>query len=274
MSANVDGQFWQADQSAITVSGNTNTPRQGTISITGTKLAGGNKTITLVLSFVSGPGTYPLGVNFATNAGGTAAYSEAPNSWLTTLTGEAGTVTITTRTDTRIVGTFSFNATELPGSAPSTVRVSNGEFDITVEGGLPDLPTGFGSVTSANLDGDFWNASTILATSSTPGRFDLVLTNTEYSMTMFPLVDILAGSTYGIPGQISLTINRLGTTDSWHTDGGPNVGAVTITEFTDAQLVGSFAGLIPQISGGITPLSIADGQFNVFFQPIQTRAGE
>jgi len=267
MSANVDGQSWQADQSAITVQGNANSPFLGTLSIAGTELGGTNENITLVLSFVSGPGTYPLGVNILTNAGGTGAYTQAPSTFITTLTGEAGVVTITTRTNTRIAGTFSFEATEISG--PGTVNVTNGKFDITVEGGLPALPTGSGSVMSANLDGDFWNASTILSNRQSANQFNLVVTNTEYSMTMTSVVDILAGNIYGIPGQIQLTINRFGTIDSWQAQAGPNVATVSIIESTEGQLVGSFSGSIPQISGGTTALAISDGQFNVFFQPVE-----
>jgi hypothetical protein len=267
MSANVDGQPWEADQSAITVNGGSSTPFQGTISISGTQLAGGNKTILLVLSFISGPGTYPLGVNFLTNAGGQATYTQAPTSFVTALTGEAGVVTITTRTNTRIAGTFSFLASDITG--PGTVNVTNGEFDITVEGGLPTLPTGSGSEMSANLDADFWNAATILANRQSANQFNLVVTNTEFAMTMTSVVDILAGSVYGIPGQIQLTINRLGTIDSWQAEAGPNVGTVSITESTEGQLVGSFSGVIPQVSGGVTPLTVSDGEFNVFFQPVE-----
>jgi len=271
MSANVDGQFWQSDQSAITITGDSATAPQGTMVISGTKLTGGNKNITLELSFITGPGTYPLGVSVLTNAGGRGLYSEAPNSWLTPMTGEAGTVTISTRTDTRIVGTFSFDADEFPGSTPSTVRVTNGEFDITVEGGLPALPTGIASVTSANLNGDFWNAATIIAYATVPGEFNFAGTTTEFAIAIFPLVPVSAGNTYGMPSQISLTINRIGSTDSWHSDGGPNVGTLTVTEFTNDQLVATFDGVIPQLSGGITPMAITDGQINVFLQPIETR---
>lgn len=268
MSANINGQFWESDQSAITITSDSASASQGTMIISGTKLSAGNKNITLELSFISGPGTYPLGVSVLTNAGGRGLYSDPPNSWLTPMTGEAGTVTISTRTDTRIVGTFSFDADEFPGSPPSTVRVTNGKFDITVEGGLPDLPTGIASVTSANLNGDFWNAATIIAYATVPGEFNFAGTTTEFAIAIFPLVPVSAGNTYGIPSQISLTINRIGSTDSWHSDGGPNVGTLTVTEFTDDQLVATFDGVIPQLSGGITPMAITDGQINVFLQPI------
>ncbi|HET9886302.1 MAG TPA: DUF6252 family protein, partial [bacterium] len=169
MSANVDGQAWRADQSAITVNGGASTPFQGTISIAGTQLGGVNENITLILSFISGPGTYPLGVNFLTNAGGQATFTQAPTSFVTILTGEAGVVTITTRTNTRIAGTFSFDASDISG--PGTVSVTNGVFDITVEGSLPALPTGSGSEMSANLDGNFWNAATILANRQSANQF-------------------------------------------------------------------------------------------------------
>ncbi|HET9886741.1 MAG TPA: hypothetical protein VFR10_04450, partial [bacterium] len=61
--------------------------------------------------------------------------------------------------------------------------------------------------------------------------------------------------------------NRLGTLDAWQAEAGPQAGTVSITESAEGQLVGSFSGSIPQVSGGTTPLTISDGEFNVFFQP-------
>jgi hypothetical protein len=207
----------------------------------------------------------------ATNAGGTGLVSDPPNSWLTALNGEAGSVTITTRTDSRIAGTFQFDATNVPGTAAGIARVTNGEFDITVSGGLPPLPTGFGSSVSANLDGDFWNAATIVANSPSFGAFNLVGSTTEFSISIVPKVQVSAGETYGIPFQIDLLITRIGSDDTWHAEGGPNVGTVTITEFTNDALVGAFQGSIPQATGGIEQMLVTDGQFNVYLQPIEIK---
>jgi hypothetical protein len=274
MSATIDGQNWESDQSTITVTGSAAIERQGTISISGKRLSN-NKSVTLLLSFISGPGTYPLGVSVLSNAGGTGLVSDPPNSWLTPLNGEAGSVTITTRTDTRIAGSFEFDATELPGTAAGTARVRNGEFDITVDGGLPDLPTGFGSSMSANLEGDFWNAAEFpTANSPSFAAFDLKGKETEFLISIVPKVPVEAGQTYGIPFQIDFKITRLGgSEDVWHSEGGPNTGTVTITALTNDNLVGTFQGSIPQETGGIEPMLVEDGQFNVYLAPIEIKGG-
>lgn len=272
MSAKVDGQQWSADQSAITVTGNAATPRQGTISISGTRITP-QLNITLVLSFITGPGTYPLGVSIVSNAGGTGLVTNPPNTWLTPLSGEAGTVTISTRTDSRIAGTFAFVAAELPGSSSGATIVTEGHFDITVSGGLPALPTGLASAASAKLNGDDWNAAAIIANSASAGVFNFVGTTTEFSIALQPSVSVLAGYTYGIPSQMDLTMTRIGSTDTWHAEAGPDIGSVTLIEFTDDQLVGTFQGTIPQSSGGTTPMVVTEGQFNLSLQPIEIKGG-
>jgi len=268
MSAKIDGQQWSADQSAITVTGNAATPRQGTISISGTRITP-QQNITLLLSFITGPGTYPLGVSVVSNAGGTGLVTNPPNTWLTPLSGAAGTVTISTRTDSRIAGTFAFVANEIPSGG--TTAVTEGQFDITVSGGLPNLPTGFASAASAKLNGANWNAAAILADSPNAGEFNFVGTTTDFSIALHSLVPVLAGSPYGVPSQIDLTITRIGSSEVWHAESGPDVAFVTLIEFTDDLLVGTFQGTIPQSSGGSTPMVITEGQLNLSLQPIEIK---
>jgi len=269
MSATIDGQDWEADPSTVTVANYYWFWRQGTLSISGRGISN-DRSITLLLSFIHGPGTYPLGVGYESRGGGPGYVSEPPNSWRTPYNGEAGTVTITTRTDTRIAGSFEFDATQLPGTAPSTTLVRNGEFDITVSGGLPDLPTELSSTFSATLDGYPWNAAIMSATTADFAEFDLGGGTMEsFFIRIFPKVHVEVGQTYGIPGQIDFQISRRCESSGaciWRSEGGPDTGSVTITEFTDERLVGTFQGSIPPRLGGIEPMVVEDGQFNVLLE--------
>jgi hypothetical protein len=48
---------------------------------------------------------------------------------------------------------------------------------------------------------------------------------------------------------------------------------VTITALTNDNLVGTFQGSIPQETGGIEPMLVEDGQFNVYLAPIEIKGG-
>ncbi|HWA15377.1 MAG TPA: DUF6252 family protein [Gemmatimonadales bacterium] len=88
--------------------------------------------ISIQLYNIPGPGTYSLGIN-ATGFGGTGLYTTTNAGWGTVLNGRSGSVTITTLTDTRIAGTFHFDADPLTGSSSGTVSVTDGEFDMLMQ---------------------------------------------------------------------------------------------------------------------------------------------
>src|SRR4029079_16671896 len=109
-----DGVAWASDPLALQVTGNQAVP--GTQLILGTKLTGGqdSRNVTRTLGYLSGPGTYPLGVNQGTTAGGSGAVTIQQGGvlglWNTVCSGSAGTITITSLTSTRMTGTFQFTA--------------------------------------------------------------------------------------------------------------------------------------------------------------------
>ena len=108
--ATIDGQAWVSTTNQTASSSSANAV-PGSITITGTKVVSATNytTISLALGYLAGPGTYPLGVNQGTNAGGAgivfAALGSAVSTWSTNLLGNAGTVTITSLTSSRIAGT-------------------------------------------------------------------------------------------------------------------------------------------------------------------------
>lgn len=106
-----------------------------------TRSAGGIYTITAIdapeaisiqLYNIPGTGTYPLGMN-ATGFGGTGLFSTTGAGWSTPINGRSGSITITTLTDTRIAGTFHFDADPITGSSTGTKEVTDGEFDMLMQ---------------------------------------------------------------------------------------------------------------------------------------------
>jgi len=254
--ANIDGASWSAVSSTIQVTGGAD-PRLGTIVITGGN-AGGNAII-LTLSFIGGTGTYPLGVNPGTNAGGTGSVVDVPITWLTPLSGAAGTVEITTRSATRIAGTFEFTATPLGAGAPH-VAVTGGGFDITIDSGLPALPTGGGSVMTAKIDGEDWNGATItqVGNGSSFGG-----TTTEYSINFTGAVSPGAFDLGPGPGRWQCQILRIGSGDSWYAGTNDSVGTIIFATVLPGRMQGLFYGTLPPLSG-TDSLVVTDGFFSVY----------
>ena len=122
MTAQIDGN----DFSAL---GNATRSAGGIYTITGLDAP---SAISIQLYNIPGPGTYALGMN-ATGFGGTGIVSSTNAGWGTVLNGRAGSVTITTLTDTRIAGTFHFDAEPTNGTAAGTKEVTDGEFDMLMQ---------------------------------------------------------------------------------------------------------------------------------------------
>jgi hypothetical protein len=264
--ATIGGRPFRASPGSITVTGNDPPTRQGTLAITGIQLPSGIG-LSLNISFFIGPATQPLGVNPGSTPGGIGSVTIAPGIWSTPLNGAAGFVTVTVRTDKRIAGTFNFTAAAFtPGTAPPTIEVTDGAFDITIDEGLPPLPTAVGSTAFATIGGTPWNAATIVGIHPGPGAFSIVADNTTYSITMLPQVPITAGNTYGIPSEMSMTvILRTGTSESWYGGLGDDVGSVSVTTFETNRLIASFSGTLPPLSGS-SSLTITGGAINCYLE--------
>ena len=262
--ATIDGQAWASDTNLIGVSGSASPTRTGTLTLSGYQSSSG-RAITLSLSFFIGPASQPLGVNVGTTPGGVGTVLVAADSWLTPLSGAAGFVTLTARTDERIAGTFHFTADALAGAVPATRSVTAGAFDITIDAGLPPLPTGVGSTAVATVGGAPWYAATIVGFIPGAGVFSLGADNTAYSISITPKIPVAAGNTYGIPSQMNLTVIRTGTADSWAAITGPDIGTMTITMFTADRMVASFEAALPPLNA-TAPLTVTGGAINAYMQ--------
>lgn len=264
MTATIGGTAWKAASNAIFVNAG-GTARDGTLVITGVESPSGISVV-LLIGFISGPATQPLGVNGLSTPGGIASVGGGGDGWTTPMSGAAGFVTITTRTATRIAGTFNFTAAHVdPAHIPANLTVTGGAFDITVDAGLPPLPTGVGSTAIGNIGGAPWNGATILGWQPAPGAITIQVDNTAYSISLISAVPVSAGGTYGIPSQISMLVQRYGTADAWWGGLGADVGTLTVSTLDGNRLIAAFSATLPSLQEE-APLAITGGAINVYLQ--------
>jgi hypothetical protein len=263
MSATIDGESWTAGGFALaqTVP---NVP--GAFILTGTEafVAGRElRSMTLTLYSIAGAGTYPLGVNLMV-PGGNAIVANTTSGWGTPLSGAAGTITITTFSETRIAGTFSFVASATTGSATGSATVTDGEFDLELPGAsfLP-IPDNAISVASASIDDEPWNAATLASTTS-GGNFVLVANNTERNITL--IVQSFSEDTFPLSSSASVSVSSADPTcpDCCWGHGTGASGTITISSITAPRIAGSFeVSLVPSSGGATGSITLAGGQFDV-----------
>jgi len=122
ITATINGAAWRSTKGADRVS------RSGNIyAIVGVNLPW---TISLAVAGLTAPGTVNLNIAAGGN-GSNAIIVNSTGGWGTAFTGGTGTITVTTLTANRIVGTFSFDAPAGSGNATGTLQVRNGKFDVT-----------------------------------------------------------------------------------------------------------------------------------------------
>ena len=87
------------------------------------------QTVSLTLSGITAPGTYPLTSATSTRQLGVSTLSPTTQSWSSSGTGGSGTVVVTSLTASRIIGTFSGTLAPSLGTT-TTMSVTNGVFDV------------------------------------------------------------------------------------------------------------------------------------------------
>jgi hypothetical protein len=268
--ATIDGKAWVSNSNQVSGSGSGSNQVPGLISMTGTQLVSATDytTLTLTLGYIAGPGTYPLGVNSGTNAGGLGLVS-APQGggsfgiWSTNLTGSAGTVTVSSLTSTRMSGTFQFTAPPQNFTSTTGIRVvTNGVFDMPLPSGFTSVPANNkGSTVSATIGGKSWNAATIVSLGAN-GVFGFTATTDSLSVSLTPGTVMSAGSTYPIGGGggAIMTVVKSGTGTSWTSGVGGAVGSLTIATASAARASGTFSATLSGTSGSLV---ITNGTFDV-----------
>jgi hypothetical protein len=245
----------------------------GAYQITAARSSGANTSaMTITLTNIPGPGTYPLGTG-AGVAGGSAVYVENTAGWGTPLSGEAGTITLTTLTDTRMVGTFSFTAEGVTGGATGTKSITSGTLDIavTTTGSFGPVPLKNQNVVRATIGGQSYNASTIV-TGTASGSIIFSTSSTKYSFSVslanLPGTGTFAvGSAYVSSVLVSQPVGAspTGTLCCWANYISGSTGSVTVTSLTATQIAGTFSfSLQPTPTGGATgPLAVTSGTFQI-----------
>lgn len=234
----------------------------------GQQTSGTNSTVILVTLYnLRGPATYPLGVNL-TSYGGVAQITENALSWITPLTGNAGTVTITTLTDTRIAGTFSFTA-EAVGNATGTRTVTNGRFDYPIEpvGTVGPLADNAGSRVSGTISGTAFYGATIAGGLISSNTLIFNAASDRGYYIAFSLGNIAATGTYALsatqPIRYILVAQSSNLTATWGVPSNPgSTGSVTITSFTASRIAGTFTASLAPNTGASGTITV-NGSFDV-----------
>lgn len=271
--ATVDGSPWISTTNQVAGGGSGSNQVPGLITMTGTQVVSSTDytIITLTLGYIAGVGTYPLGVNQGTTAGGSGSvYAQqgatSLSTWATNFPGNAGTVTVTSLTSTRITGTFQFTAPPQAISTTTGTRiVTNGEFDMPLPAGFVAVPAdNYGSRISALIGGTPWNGATVTAL-GTGGVFVFGAINDTLSISISPGTVMSAGSSYPIggPGGATMTVTRAGTAKSWGAATGTSVGTLQITTLANGRASGMFSATLVPGPGTTGSLVIAQGAFDV-----------
>lgn len=265
--ANINGQPWVADTVGFTVTGNPGVP--GSLIISGVDLVSPTnyKTLSLTVAFIGATGTYPVGINIGTSAGGTGGVTivsgAAVSLYSSPLSGAAGTVTITTLTATRMAGTFSFTADLTPGPG-APVAVTNGTFDVTLPSGFTAVPpNNHGSTVSAMLGTTAFNAATVVGIGDlVAGSFVLGGQTLTTSVSIATTMPVTATGTYTLGTEMSLSILDFPSGDSWVSGAGAT-GTVTVTSIGNGRVAGTFDADLAPLGSAVGNLTVANGSFDV-----------
>lgn len=259
MSASIDGAGWSA--TSATSSANAG----GIFTITGVQVGSGTS-VTMTLYSIGAPGTFPLGVG-STVAGGLASVVSGTSGWSTPLSGDAGSVTVTSVSPTRIVGSFTFTAAAVtpPGSTGNRV-VTQGRFDVPVTGPATlAVPDNAGGKVSGTFAGVSFNASSV-ASVSAPASGVLTFAGANTGQTLSVIVSGYTGvGTYALGGGVSRSIRLTNTIAPAGTWGGTNAtttGTVTVTSVTTTRIKGTFTATLQPVVGGGSAVAVS-GTFDL-----------
>lgn len=240
----------------------------GLYSITGIRTTAPNYTFVFQLANIGAAGTYPLGAG-PQIFGGTATVSTPTlGSWYTPANGAAGEIVISTLTDTRIAGTFSFSAAPLSG-AVSNLGVTSGVFDMPLTGTAAALPDNAGSKVTATINGVAFaagSAASVLTTGASP---TLTLNGNNLERTIsISVANVPATGTYALSSATPVrTIQVTGApgsaTATWASQSTGGSGTVTITSITSTRITGGFNATLVPLGGGATGTLTVTGNFSM-----------
>lgn len=268
-SATINGQAWEAASLGVAATGVSAVP--GGLIVTGAQTSGGETiALSLTLFNVKGTGTYPLGVTTDVY-GGFATVGIGNNAWVTPYTGQAGRITITTLTDTRLVADFQFTGT--PGQH-NTVQgnkvVTSGHVDLPLQAPVPALADKYGRSVTATRNGIDYVASTIVVTNKGATGLGFSSLDSDYLISM-DLQNVTTAGTYTLQSTGALraiTVLHNGAAGSPKPVWGLNpadTGSIVVTSITPTRFKGTFnVTLNPQSgAGGATGTVELVGAFDI-----------
>jgi len=274
MTATIDGRAWTAATTPGLVTALQFSPVTGGYIITGaeqTSTGTIGTSLVLTINNISGPGSYPLGVDGVSVYGGFASVTGTSGAWTTPISGEAGTITISALTATRIAGTFAFTARASSGTVTGTRTVTTGVFDAPILGNaiVPVLPDSVGAKMSTTLNGVAWNAA-IVSAGTTATHLSLTGINERQTLVFTIPKPTIAGS-YTLsnnPGSILLAwdpnaVAPAGSRCCYGIAG--DIGNITFTSLTTTRAKGTFSAVLRAQPGTAATgqLSVVNGTFDV-----------
>lgn len=255
MRATINGESWESD--GVFVDQGVLAQSPGVFVLSGGEVSGSEaRSVTLTLAAIPGPGTYPLGVG-GTVRGGIGIVADAGAGWVTPLSGDAGTITITSLSATRIKGTFSFAAAASTGGATGTRTVTQGEFDLPVKasgGSLPVLPANAGGRVAGSVGGSDWTAATVVMVLTQTGVLSLAASNTSFTVSA-TVSDMAGPGVYPLSNTAPATFLAVsGPPESpmapccWTALSG-QTGSITVETMTADRITGTFSGTLQPDDG-------------------------
>ncbi len=272
ITATVDGVAWAGGTNTSSVTTSAQLPGQYTI--VGTQsTATTARIITLALTNIPGVGTYPLGTGSGVS-GGTGIYAEPTGGWGTELSGAAGTVTISTLTATRIVGTFAFTASVVNSGATGTRTITNGKFDLPVTTPVSSgtVPNASRNRIAATLGGQSWAAASVAVQPNPVTLFGFASTNSRLGVSL--TMQALPGPgtyAFGMQGGVNTVLGVSGEcspggpmTCAWSSPLAGSSGTVTVTSMANGRATGTFSGTLVRVTGaGAATMTVTTGTFDI-----------
>lgn len=240
------------------------------------QIQGSQNSTTMIISLfnIDSVGTYDLGMG-GTNVGGSAQITDIlSRGWNTPLSGAAGTITITTLTASRIVGSFVYDADAFFGTATGTKVVTQGSFDLLLgfSGSTTwPLPDQYGSRMAGTVAGALWKPATVVIALQS-GAIVIGANNTSYSISIGKTSFAGVGS-YNLGSQATDPVVVM--SGPWTNPNGPvnccwgggvgNTGTLNITSQTATRIQGFLdATLVPSAGTAASgPLTIDSLAFDI-----------
>lgn len=254
ITATIDGEAFSA--SALTIQASANTSQlKGGLIFAGSTITQPSRALLISLGRISGPGTYPLGVNTGTNAGGTLSLVVGSQTWWTPLMGDEGTITITSMDGGRVRGTFTATLQPLAGtSGTGTIEVTNGQFNVPINPGYTaPAADDRGSTISGSIGGQEFHGATVQGFAD-GGTVIVSASTDEYLMTITMAPAEVGTLPLSLNGAIPLrTVSVVRSaafgTGSWGTLQGAS-GSITISGLTANRIAGSTTVNLTGTGGG------------------------